>query len=212
MEVDESGDLIVSVGVRGVLRCGECGHKCPLYDQGDGRSRRWRHLDFGSHRCFLEAKLRRTECAECGVRTEAASWADHKARHTRQFDELAVWLAQRMDRTSISSLLGIAWRTVGSMIKRVVARQQEPVDFTKLRAIDMSAAYRKAVEEKLVNAQIVYDRFHVQALASDAVDATRREEWHDSKGTPKGVVSHALWHSHPSANGTVVDSRGRLWN
>ncbi len=26
------------------------------------------------------------------------------------------------------------------------------------------------------------------------------------------VVSHALWHSHPSANGTVVESCGRPWN
>ncbi|MBZ0110893.1 MAG: ISL3 family transposase [Thermoanaerobaculia bacterium] len=41
--------------------------------------------------------------------------------------------------------------------------------------IDMAAGYRKAIREWLPNAQIVYDRFHVQRLASDAVDEVRRE-------------------------------------
>lgn len=41
--------------------------------------------------------------------------------------------------------------------------------------IDLSAAYIKAVKEKLPNAKIVYDRFHVQRLVSDALDEVRRE-------------------------------------
>jgi transposase len=43
--------------------------------------------------------------------------------------------------------------------------------------MDMSAAYRKAVQEAVPHAQIVYDRYHVQALVNKAVDKTRREEW-----------------------------------
>ena len=43
--------------------------------------------------------------------------------------------------------------------------------------MDMSKAYIKAVKEKVPNAQIVFDRFHVQKLVSAAMDATRREEW-----------------------------------
>lgn len=41
--------------------------------------------------------------------------------------------------------------------------------------IDLSAAYTKAVRETLPNAEIVYDRFHVQRLVSDALDEVRRE-------------------------------------
>lgn len=40
--------------------------------------------------------------------------------------------------------------------------------------IDLSAAYIKAVREGLPEAEIVYDRFHVQRLASDALDEVRR--------------------------------------
>ena len=42
--------------------------------------------------------------------------------------------------------------------------------------IDMSAAYIKAVTEAAPNARIVFDRFHVQRLAHDALDKVRREQ------------------------------------
>jgi transposase len=40
--------------------------------------------------------------------------------------------------------------------------------------IDMAGGYRKAIEQWLPHAEIVYDRFHVQRLASDALDEVRR--------------------------------------
>ena len=43
-------------------------------------------------------------------------------------------------------------------------------------SIDMSPAYIKGVGEHLPNAQITFDKFHVIAHASDAVDKTRRVE------------------------------------
>lgn len=50
-------------------------------------------------------------------------------------------------------------------------------------AIDMGAAFIKAVEERIPNATLVFDRFHVQRLVSDAVDEVRREQW---RATEKG--------------------------
>ena len=41
--------------------------------------------------------------------------------------------------------------------------------------VDLSAAYTKAVREKLPEAEIIYDRFHVQRLVSNALDEVRRE-------------------------------------
>jgi transposase len=42
--------------------------------------------------------------------------------------------------------------------------------------IDMSGAYIKAVSEASPEAKIIFDRFHVQRLAHDAVDQVRRDE------------------------------------
>jgi transposase len=46
----------------------------------------------------------------------------------------------------------------------------------KTVTIDMSAAYIDAVTRGAPQAQIVFDRFHVQRLAQDAVDQVRREQ------------------------------------
>ena len=45
--------------------------------------------------------------------------------------------------------------------------------------MDMSGAYTKGVTEALPRAQISYDRFHVIALANEAMDAVRRAEMLD---------------------------------
>lgn len=46
----------------------------------------------------------------------------------------------------------------------------------KIVCIDMSKSYQKAVREAVPHAELVFDRFHVQALASKALDETRRLE------------------------------------
>lgn len=48
----------------------------------------------------------------------------------------------------------------------------------KLRVVtlDMSAAYIKAVRESVPNAELIFDRFHVQRLIHDALDEVRREQ------------------------------------
>ncbi len=55
--------------------------------------------------------------------------------------------------------------------------------------IDMSAAYIKAVTEASPQAQIMFDRFHVQRLAQDALDEVRRAEVH---AAPAGPARKAL--------------------
>lgn len=46
--------------------------------------------------------------------------------------------------------------------------------------IDMSAAYKKGIDQSLPKAQISYDRFHVVALANAAMDEVRRQEMRNS--------------------------------
>jgi len=52
--------------------------------------------------------------------------------------------------------------------------------------IDMAAGYIKAFEEAAPHVEIVFDRFHVQQLASDAVDKVRREQWRELQDTEEG--------------------------
>ena len=87
----------------------------------DRRVKRWRHLDLGSSRCFIECELRRLRCPDCGDRPEAVEWARAGSPYTRDFEDLTAWLTQQMARTQITRLLRIGWESVGKIAQRVVA-------------------------------------------------------------------------------------------
>lgn len=120
---DEDAEVVVASvrprkGARG--RCGTCQRKCPGYDRGEGR-RRWRALDLGTVRTWLEADAPRVKCPEHGVVVASVPWARHGAGHTRRFDDMAAWLATHCSKSAVEELMRVAWRTVGSIVTRVVA-------------------------------------------------------------------------------------------
>lgn len=118
--VEEDERLIARVRPRSRARgrCGECGRPCPGYDQGEGR-RWWRALDLGTVQVVLEADAPRVSCREHGVVVAQVPWARHGAGHTYAFDEQVAWLATQASKTTVTHLMRIAWRTVGSIIARV---------------------------------------------------------------------------------------------
>ncbi len=63
-------------------RCGHCGRRSPGFDQGAGR-RRWRALDLGSTKVFVEADAPRVNCRTHGPTVAQVPWARHGAGHTR---------------------------------------------------------------------------------------------------------------------------------
>jgi transposase len=60
--------------------------------------------------------------------------------------------------------------------------------------MDLGAAYRSAVDGRAPQAQKVFDRFHVQKLASEAVDTVRRQEVGLLGGAPEGqALKKSRW-------------------
>jgi transposase len=120
---DDEVDAVV-VAARPIARaggrCGRCGRKAPRYDRGEGR-RRWRALDLGTTRVFIEADAPRVRCRAHGPTVAQVPWARHGAGHTRDFDEQAAWLAVHVSKSAVVELLRIAWRTVGAIVARVGA-------------------------------------------------------------------------------------------
>jgi transposase len=214
-----------------VPRCSGCG--CRVSAVYDGRARRWRHLDLAGMQLELRYRLRRINCRKCGVVVELVPWADPGSWFTRDFEDMAGYLAQHSAKTVVASMMRLAWRTVGAIIERVVARRGPrdlleglthigvdelsyrrhheyitvvvdhgsgrvvwaargknadtlrsffrelgPERCSKLEAvtIDMSAAYIAAVTEATPQAKVIFDKFHVQRLAHDALDQVRRTE------------------------------------
>jgi len=231
-----------------VPRCGSCRRRAPGYDRQPAR--RWRHLAVGGMILWLRYAPRRVECRRCGVHAEAVSWAATlETRFTEAFEELVAYLARATDKTTVSTLLGIAWRSVGAIVERVVERHLDSkrldglvfigidefsyrkrhhyltvvVDHIERRVVwaaegrsadtlarffdelgparasdlecitlDMSAGYLKTIRARAPRAQVIFDRFHVQRLASDAVDQVRREQM---RGLTDLVEKRAIKHS-----------------
>ena len=200
---------------------------------------------------WLRYAPRRVECREHGARVERVPWAAHDSAFTFEFEEMTAWLAQQMSKTATSKLMSINWRTVGTIIQRVVKARLAPdrleelyvigvdelsfrrhheyvtvvVDQLKKRVVwvgegkgektllkffdelgpertqalthitmDMSAAYQAAVKARAPQAQKVFDRFHVQKLASEAVDTVRRQEMGLLSGTAEGqALKKSRW-------------------
>lgn len=135
--------IVVGVRLRRRRRiCSRCGQLVAVTH--DTSRRRWRHLDLGGVRCYLEASVRRVRCRDCGVRVETVPFAGAGARHTHAFDQLVASLAQQMAATPLARLLRLSWRTVGRICARVVRAQLGSSRLRGLRRIGVDeVSYRR---------------------------------------------------------------------
>jgi transposase len=128
-------------------RCGRCGRVAPGYDRGEGR-RRWRALDAGTLRVFVEADAPRVNCPTHGPTVVAVPWARHDARHTHDFDATVAWLVLHAAKSTVAAAARVAWETVGSIVERVMADQ------------DAVAADRLANVRRIGIDEVSYQRGH----------------------------------------------------
>ncbi|HHH29184.1 MAG TPA: ISL3 family transposase [Polyangiaceae bacterium] len=127
-----------------VPRCSDCGKKCR--SSHDSRVRDWRHIDLGGIKTILRYRLRRVSCKRCSVLVEKVPWAESASRYTRPMEGLVAYHAQKTDKTTVATLMRIAWRTVGQIVTRFVHREREemgdPLDHLRHIGVD-EISYRK---------------------------------------------------------------------
>jgi transposase len=103
---------------RDTNRCPKCSKRCNGYDSSN-KVRRWRSLDFGSHRVYIEALAPRIECLEHGVLVAQFPWARHDSDYTYDFEAAVTWLTMHTTAQDVANYFRIKWHTVGSIAKRV---------------------------------------------------------------------------------------------
>jgi transposase len=159
VRLDEDGSVVVAARPRRreASRCGVCGRRAPGYDRGEGR-RRWRALDLGATRAFVEAEAPRVECQEHGVVVAAVPWARHGSWFTRAFEQQVAWLATQCSKSAVCELMPLSWLTVGPIIERVVADEQvargDPLRGLKRIGIDELADRRG---QRYITAVVCHD-------------------------------------------------------
>jgi len=130
---------------REMHRCPLCSKRCPGYDSAS-KTRRWRSLDFGSQRVYIESNSPRVNCAEHGVLVAKVPWARHKSGYTYDFETAVTWFALHATVKDVAEYFRIEWHTGGSVAKRVQEslEEKEPSRFDDLEAIGIDeTSYKK---------------------------------------------------------------------
>lgn len=205
---------------------------CPVHDTV---VKRYRHLNFFQHECFLQVRTPRVRLPDGGIRLVTPAWAGRLNGFTLLFEALILMLCREMPWAAVARLVKISPYHVGEICRRYVDLALAEADFSQARhlaidetsrarghnyvtlaadaakravlfvgegrdsrvisqlaehlrehgaepeqvqtvSIDMSAAFIKGVQQEFPEAQITFDKFHVIAQASQALDETRRAE------------------------------------
>jgi len=206
-----------------------------LHPVHDTVAKRYRHLNFFQHECFLEVRTPRVKLPDGRVVLVEPAFAGKLAGFTLLFEALVLAMCQQMPFAAVARLVGESWHRVHAICARYVelavaeadlskttavaidetsrerghkyltvvadalerkvifvtpdndaktiadfsahlqTHQADPAQITSV-SIDMSPAFIKGVTEHLPNARITFDKFHVVAHASTAVEQTRRLE------------------------------------
>jgi transposase len=188
---------------RRMLVC-PCGVKTwARYDQS---RRRWRHLNFGATRVFLEAEVYRLDCRSCGlVRTEQVPWARPGARLTRDFEDVIGWLAQRADKTTVAQLLGCAWETVDRAAKRLVDEHLDDARLDDLYRIGIDEiSYKRG--HKYLTVVADHDTGRVVWVSLDR-DRASLETFFDALGAQRSAALQAITLDGSGIYRAVVEER-----
>jgi len=183
--IDEEG-VVVRARLRGrdVSRCGVCGRRAPGYDRGEGR-RRWRALDLGTTKAFVEAAAPRVACRKHGVVVARVPWARHGSWFTREFEQQVAWLATHCSKSAICQLMRLSWLTVGRIIERVVAetsaQRADPLDGLCRIGID-ELSYRKG--QRYITGVVCHDTGRL-VWAADGRDKKTVAQFFEQLGTER---------------------------
>lgn len=201
----------------------------------DTQTKRYRHLNFFQHDCFLEVRVPRLKLPDGRVALIQPDWAGKLSGITLLFEALVLTLCQQMTFAAAARLVGESWHRVHAICSRYVDLAVDAVDLSAVKAlaidetsyrrghhyltlaadadrrsvvfvtpgrgsdtlgrlaehlqahqaspeqiksvsIDMSPAYIRGVAEHLPEARVTFDKFHVVAQASAALDRVRRQE------------------------------------
>lgn len=201
----------------------------------DTVTKRYRHLNFFEHDCYLEVRTPRVKLPDGRVALVEPDWAGKLSGFTLLFEAMVVALAQQMPFSAVARTVGESWHRVYAICERYVDLAVAELDLAGMTAaavdetsyrrghnyltlvadadarkvvfvtegkdaatvgrfaehlrehnatpeqimgvsIDMSPAFIKGVGAHLPNARITFDKFHIVAQASTAVEQTRRIE------------------------------------
>lgn len=107
-------------------------------------TKRYRHLNFFQHECYLEVRVPRVRLPDGGIRLVEPDWAGRLSGFTLLFEALIIAMCREMTFVAVSRLVGISWHRVTAICKRYVDLGLEQADFSEVTrlAVDETSKAR----------------------------------------------------------------------
>ena len=188
--------------------CPECGESRPLKDHATERT--WRHLDTMQFETILKARLPRTNCPDCGVKTVSAPWAEPHGRFTLMFQAFAIRVLQAASSIERGRrLLRLSWESAHEIMRRAVergleSRGDEPVrhvgideksfgrgqDYISVMVdIDQSRVLEVAKDRSEETCDVLWDS--LSASQKESVESVSTDFWQAYLNSVRKQVPHA---------------------
>lgn len=132
------------------------------------------------------------EAAYAALDMSEVVWIGADEMNRRKGHHYLTVFADLMKKRVIFATEGKDAKTFEAFVQALVEHNGHAKAITQA-AIDMSRAYQKGVRENLANARVVFDKFHVVAQVSDAVDKVRRAETNAGDATLKAHLKESRW-------------------
>jgi transposase len=119
----------------------DVGGEHPVHDTV---TKRYRHLNFFQHECFLEVRVPRVRLPDGAVRQVEPPWAGKLSGFTLLFEALVLMLCQQMTFAAAARLVGESRHRVAAICERYVDLALAQADFSSVRelAIDETSRAR----------------------------------------------------------------------
>lgn len=108
----------------------------------DTVTKRYRHLNFFQHECFLEVRVPRVRLPDGAVRQVEPSWAGKLSGFTLLFEALVLLLCQQMPFAAAARLVGETRHRVASICQRYVELALAQADFSAVQEVAIDETSR----------------------------------------------------------------------
>lgn len=108
----------------------------------DTVTKRYRHLNFFQHECYLEVRMPRVRLPDGGIRLVEPDWAGKLAGFTLLFEALVIMLCREMPFAAVARLVNLSWHRVAAICERYVDLALSEADFSEVRRLAVDETSR----------------------------------------------------------------------
>lgn len=122
--------------------CPTCGARdVPVHDTTE---KRWQHLNFFQHTCYLHARVPRVRCSACGVKQVSVPWARPGSGFTLLFEAIVWALSKEMTVFAIARMLKVHDTRLWRLLSYYAETARAAADYSEITeiAIDETSSRR----------------------------------------------------------------------